>query len=64
MEYAGRILVRDKAGARFQIHEWRGRRMFKPVRRFILETGQDVVRLSFDSYVVGQTGEPLTRITS
>jgi hypothetical protein len=36
--------------------------MFKPVRRFVLETGELVKRLDFDTYQVTRTGEKLVRI--
>jgi hypothetical protein len=62
LEYAGRITVENATGARYQVHEYRGRRLFKLVRRFVLETGQRVQRLDFDNYVVAQTGEPLSRV--
>jgi hypothetical protein len=62
VEYAGRLTVEDSRGKRFQIHEYRGWSMFKPVRRFVLETGELVKRLDFDTYQVTRTGEKLVRI--
>ena len=62
MEYAGRITVEDANGTRLQIHEFRGRRLFKDVRQFVLENGAPVKRVDFDHYVVAPTGEVLVRI--
>jgi hypothetical protein len=62
LEYAGRITVEDASGARFQVHEFRGRRFFWRARRFVLETGELVKRVDFDHYVIGPTGEVLLRI--
>jgi len=62
MEYAGRITVEDASGARFQVHEYRGRRLFKSVRRFMLETGEAVTRVDLDHYLIAKTGEKLLRV--
>jgi hypothetical protein len=63
MQYAGRMLVEDSNGCRFQLHEYRKRRMFRAdVRRFVLETGESVRRINFDNYVIAKTGETLVRI--
>jgi hypothetical protein len=63
MEYAGHILVEDASGCRFQLYEYRKRRMFRAdVRRFVLETGERVRRVNFDNYVIAKTGETLVRI--
>ena len=62
MDYAGRIIVESATGVRYQVHEYRGRRLFRLVRRFVLETGQRVQRLDFDNYIVTRTGEPLCRV--
>jgi hypothetical protein len=62
MHYAGRLTVEDASGARFQIHEYRGRHLFRHVRRFVLQTGEPVNRLDFDHYEVARTGEKLVRI--
>ena len=43
--YSGRILVEDGAGARFYVHEYRGRRTFLLVRRYMLDTGEPVRRI-------------------
>jgi hypothetical protein len=66
MEYAGRVTVRNSKGRLFQLHEYRGRRLFalKDSRRFVLETGEAVERLDLDNYVIRNTGEPLVRVAN
>jgi hypothetical protein len=64
MQYAGRLRVEDARGARFQIHEYRGRQLFRKVRRFVLETGEPVRRVDFDHHEVAKTGKRLVRIDS
>ena len=66
MEYAGRLTVQNSKGRLFQLHEYRGRRLFalKDSRRFVLETGEAVERLDLDNYVIRNTGEPLVRIAN
>jgi len=61
MEYAGRITVEDVQGKRFQVHEFRGRRFLKRVRKFVLESGEAVRKIDFDNYEVGN-GRRLVRI--
>jgi hypothetical protein len=60
--YSGRILVEDASGARFYVHEYRGRRTFLRVRRFMLDTGEQVRRVDARSFVIAATGERLTRV--
>lgn len=60
--YSGRILVEDATGARFYVHEYRGRRTFLRVRRYMLDTGETVRRVSPDAFVIVATGERLTRV--
>jgi hypothetical protein len=62
VEYVGPIVVEDASGARFHIHEYRARRLFKLTGRFVLETGDLVKRIDLDNYVVEKTGEPLVRV--
>jgi hypothetical protein len=62
LDYAGHITVENATGRRYRVHEYRGRRLFKLVRRFVLETGQRVQRIDFDNYLVARTGEPLSRV--
>jgi hypothetical protein len=62
VSYAGRITVEDASGARFQLHEYRERRLLKSVRRFVLDTGEPVKRINFDNYVIAATGETLMRV--
>lgn len=60
--YSGRILVEDATGARFYVHEYRGRRTFLRVRRYMLDTGEQVRRVDRRSFVIVATGERLTRV--
>ena len=60
--YSGRILVEDATGARFYVHEYRGRRTFLRVRRYMLDTGETVRRVSPHAFVIVATGERLTRV--
>ncbi len=62
MDYAGRVIVEDASGARFQIHEYRGRRLFAQVRQFVLDTGEPVKRVDSDHYEVATTGQRLVRV--
>ena len=63
MTYAGRITVEDASGARFQLHEFRGVFLFGK-RRFVLESGERVKRIDFDTYRNKSTGAVLTRVSS
>jgi hypothetical protein len=60
--YLGRILVEDASGARFYVHEYRGRRTFLRVRRYMLDTGEEVRRVDGQTFVIVGTGEPLMRV--
>lgn len=60
--YSGRILVEDAEGVRHYVHEYRGRRTFLPVKRYMLETGEQVQRVDAHSFVIEKTGERLTRV--
>lgn len=64
MDYAGRVIFEDASGARFQIHEYRGRRFFAQVRQFVLDTGEPVKRVDCDHYEVPTTGKRLVRVGS
>jgi hypothetical protein len=59
--YSGRILVEDADGSRFYVHEYRGRRTFLRMKRYMLETGEEVRRVDARSFVIVRTGERLTR---
>lgn len=61
--YSGRILVEDASGARFYVHEYRGRRSFLPTKRYILDTGEQVRRVDLHSFEVIGTGERLMRVS-
>jgi len=60
--YSGRILVEDATGARFYVHEYRGRRTFLRVRRYMLDTGETVRREGPRAFVIVATGERLMRV--
>jgi hypothetical protein len=60
--YSGRILVEDASGARFYVHEYRGRRTFLRIRSFMLDTGEPVRRTGPRGFVIDATGELLTRV--
>jgi hypothetical protein len=60
--YSGRILVEDASGARFYVHEYRGRRTFLRVRRYMLDTGEEVRRVDGETFVITGTGERLVRV--
>jgi hypothetical protein len=61
--YSGRILVEDASGARFYVHEYRGRRTFLRVRRYMLDTGEQVRRVDARTFMIAGTGERLTRVS-
>jgi hypothetical protein len=60
--YSGRILVEDATGARYYVHEYRGRRTFLRVRRYMLDTGEPVRRVDRHTFVIDATGEKLTHV--
>jgi hypothetical protein len=63
MEYAGRITVQDASRARFALHEYRGRKLFKRLRVLVIaETGERVRQRTLNSFVVAATGEPLVLV--
>ena len=60
--YSGRILVEDASGARFHVHEYRGRRTLFRTRRYMLDTGEPVRRVDAHTFVIEKTGETLVRV--
>jgi hypothetical protein len=62
VEYAATHVVEDASGARFRLYEYRGSRFLRPVRKFMLDTGEPVKRVDFDHYVIAASGEPLMRV--
>lgn len=60
--YKGRILVEDSSGARFYVHEYRGRRTFVRMKRFVLDTGEAVHAVDPDTFEISSTGERLRRV--
>ena len=60
MDYAGRSVVEDEKGTRYQVYEFRGRRLFRgTIRRFELETGARLDRVDSDTFRLPATGETL-----
>ena len=60
--YSGRILVEDASGARFYVHEYRGRKTLLPVRRYMLDTGEPIRRVDRETFEITTTGERLQRV--
>ena len=60
--YSGRVLVEDESGARIYVHEYSGRRTFRRVRRYMLDTGEPVRRVDGKWFVIVATGEKLMRV--
>ena len=56
------VIVEDARGARFPLHEFRGTRFFREVRDFVLDTGERVKPIDFNTYVIATTGEQLRRV--
>jgi len=62
VKYAGRILVEDASGCRFDVHEYRERRLLARVARYRLDTGEAVQALDQNTFVIKGTGEHLVRV--
>lgn len=62
VEYVGSLVVEDSSGNHLQLYEYRGRRLFAPIRRYVLDTGEAVKRINFDTYMIATTGEQLIRV--
>ena len=60
--YSGRLLVEDDSGARLYVHEYRGRRTFLRVSRYMLDTGEPVRRIDKRNFEIVATGERLILI--
>jgi hypothetical protein len=60
--YSGRVLVEDASGSRFYVHEYRGRRMILPFRRYMLDTGEQVRRIDDGTFEIVATRERLVRV--
>jgi hypothetical protein len=59
--YRGRILVEDASGARFWVNEYRGRRTFLRVKRYVLDNGEAVSVVDDNTFEILRTGERLLR---
>ncbi|HEV2594698.1 MAG TPA: hypothetical protein VGU01_05805 [Sphingomicrobium sp.] len=64
MKYAGRIKVEDSSGCRFEVHEYRERRLLTRIAKFRLDTGETVQPLDANTFVINRTGEHLVRVES
>lgn len=62
MKYIGRIPVEDASGCRFELHEFRAWRLLSPTTVFRLDTGEAVVRVDANTFVITSTGEGLVRV--
>lgn len=62
MFYTGYLVVEDGDGARFRVRQFRGRRFFKRIVRYVLDTGIQVYPLDSDTFQVCKTGEKLQRV--
>lgn len=62
LRYAGRIPVEDASGCRFDVHEYRERRLLSRITTFRLDTGETVQMLDANTFVINATGEHLVRI--
>ena len=60
--YSGHILVEDASGARFYVHQYRGRRTLFRTTRYMLDTGEAVRRVDDRHFVIEKTGEMLERV--
>ena len=64
MRYKGNILVEDAVGCRFELHEYRERRLLLMIRRYMLDTGETVHRINKDTFRIMGTGEVMVRVTA
>jgi hypothetical protein len=62
MVYAGYLVVEDRKGARFRVRKFCGRRFFKPIVRYVLDTGQRLEPIDSDTFQVAATGEKLLQV--
>jgi hypothetical protein len=65
VEYTARITVEDVSRARFEVCEFRGKRLFKHFRVLaLLETGERVKQRDLATFVVVETGEVFVALNS
>lgn len=64
MKYAGRILVEDASGCRFEVHQFDMRRLLSRTAIFRLDTGETVRWVDPNTFVIASTGEHLMRVSS
>jgi hypothetical protein len=62
VEYAGHIVVEDASGCRFEVHEYRHRRLLSRVATYTLDTGEPLNRVDAETFVIATTGESLVRV--
>ncbi|MGE5561996.1 MAG: hypothetical protein ACM3ZV_01660 [Bacillota bacterium] len=60
--YSGRIPVEDASGSRIYVYAYTGRRTFRRVTRYMLDTGEPVRRIDEHTFAVIATGEKLRRV--
>jgi len=62
MFYAGYFVVENGDGARLLVRQFHGRRFFKSITRYELDSGARVTRLSGNTFQVAATGEKLLQV--
>lgn len=62
MKYVGRILVEDASGCRLEIHHYQERRLIGFASMYRFDTGEPVLRLDSETFVIASTGERLRRV--
>lgn len=62
MVYVGYLVVEDCSGSRLRVRKFRGRRFFKPVVRYLLESGEQLRPIGGDTFEVTSTGEKLLQL--
>lgn len=62
MVYVGYLVVEDRSGSRFRVQKFRGRRFFKPVVRYLLESGERLEPIDPDTFQIRSTGEKLLHL--
>jgi hypothetical protein len=63
MRYSGNILVEDATGCRFELYEYRERRLILSIRRYMLDTGEIAQRINKNTFRIASTGELMVRVT-
>lgn len=61
--YLGCIAVEDGNGCRLQLHEYR-QGFFLRTRRYVLDSGETVLRIDSETFEIAATREKLVRVES